>query len=156
MKFIIGLAFFAGLVMPGCCSDRHNGQQAGSSPHFILLSAVKETWSAPRPGGVKRDEYFFTIKTTTADKLLFDSAWLPGNAYSLFVIKKDAPVSNEPLTYGNGDTLIVRISAQHEQGSQSPPPFSFTGDALLRYQVNKAQQYFIVPKINKQSTPNNQ
>jgi hypothetical protein len=127
--------------------------------YFTLLSATSQSWTSGIAGGGSGTEYYFKIKVNTADKLLFDSAWVNNKAFQVFISKETKSISNEPIKYGNGDVISIRISDIKNQNikiTNSNTIPKFEGAALISFTVNDKIEYFIIKEIKKQNSPNRQ
>ena len=64
-----------------------------------------------------------------------------------------------PIKYGNGDTIILRVSDLKNSNANSvntEPPIKYDGAALIGYSVKGRNEYFTIKEIKKQSSPNRQ
>ncbi len=130
--------------------------------YFKLLNAASESWSAGAANGGSGIDYSFKIKIKTPDKIVFDSAWISGKAYSIYITKKTKTVSSQPIKYVNGDTITLKVSDIHSakiknnNPANNNPPINYKGAALIAYSVNGIREYFIVKEIKKQKSINRQ
>jgi hypothetical protein len=127
--------------------------------HFQLLHAAYEDWAAGIEEGGRGREYYFTIKISSSSKLRFDSLWVDGHAFPISVTKTRGPISNAPVTWKKGDTIILRASHMQQAGINTKrisPPYKFKAAALIRYYVNGKKRYLTINKIQKLQTPNRQ
>lgn len=127
--------------------------------YFTLLSATSQSWTAGIPSGGSGIDYYFKVKINTEEKLLFDSAWINNRAFEIFISKETNSISSEPIKYGNGDIIILRVSDiknKNTKTANSNPPQKFEGAALISYTAKDKREYFIIKEIKKQTSPNRQ
>ena len=126
---------------------------------FTLLSATSQSWTSGIPSGGSGTEYFFKIKITTTEKTTFETAWINNKAFEIFISKETGSISNVPIKYGNGDTIILRVSDLKNSNANSvntEQPIKYDGAALIGYSVKGRNEYFTIKEIKKQSSPNRQ
>lgn len=125
--------------------------------YFTLLSATSENWTAGIPSGGSGTEYYFKIKITSSDKIIFDTLWINDNAFETFISKESTSISDKPVQYGKGDIITVRVTELKNQNIKPVtviPPIKYNGAALIGYRINDKRKFFTVKEIKKQSSPN--
>lgn len=126
---------------------------------FSLISSASTGWTAGIPSGGSGTDYFFKIKITTSAEISFDSAWINNKAFKIFIAKESGGISNDPIKYGYGDEIILRVAElnnPHSKSIHSSPPVPYNGDALIGFTIHDKQEYFTIKEITKQSSPNRQ
>ena len=127
---------------------------------FILLNATSQDWTAGIPGGGRGTEYYFKIKVNTKDKMLFDTVWVNNKAFGIYISRGKGIISNTPIKYSYGDTIILRVSDIHSKQIENKntennnPPIKYDGAALISFMVNDKKEYYTIKKIEKQQTIN--
>ncbi len=125
--------------------------------YFKLLNATSESWTAGIPSGGSGTEYYFKIKISTTENIKFDTAWINNKAFEIYISKETNSVSSQPIKYGNGDTITLRVSDLKNQKSKSVnvnPPKKYDGAALVGFTVNGKRNYFTVKEIKKVKSHN--
>ncbi len=125
--------------------------------YFKLINTTSESWTAGIPSGGSGTEYYFKIKITTSDNIKFDTAWINNKAFEIYISKETNYVSSQPIKYGNGDIITLRVSNLKNQNTESVnvnPPIKYDGAALIGYTVNGKREYFTVKEIKKVESPN--
>jgi len=136
-------------------ANQNKESQDSVESHFKLLNASKENWVAGIPAGGRGTEYFFKIKITTQQKLVFADLWVDNYMYSISVANNSASISDKPIEYGNGDEITLRASVLSSQNYElSKAPVQHAGDALIGYTSNGITQYLIVENITEKPTLN--
>ena len=103
------------------------------------------------------DQYTRFLKENEED-ILFDTAWINNNAFRINITKKQRFISNNPVTYTIGDTVMLRISdlklPNKTAKVNAKPPIQNNSVALIRYSVNEKQYFYSINQINKRQTVN--
>jgi hypothetical protein len=139
--------------------EKNTEVEENKKEFFKLLNATSESWTAGVANGGSGIEYYFKIKITTSDNIKFDTAWINKKAFEIYISKETNSVSSQPIKYGNGDTITVRVSDLKNQNSKSVnvnPPKKYDGAALVGFTVNGKRNYFNIKEIKKQTSPNRQ
>ena len=144
---IILIMFVSAVAAPSIFCRKH--------PHFTLLSANEQKWTAGIPSGGSGTEYYFCIKLLTSRTIVFDSVWIGDQVFPSFVTRQKASITGESFLYQKGDTVLVRVSAlknrTHKEAT-STPLIKCKGAALIGYLINGRRKYACVEKmIQKQS-----
>lgn len=127
--------------------------------YFRLLSATSNSWTAGIPSGGSGTDYYFKIRVTSKEELNFDSAWIDNMALKLFVSKESGAISNDPVKFGNGDEIVLRISQLNNKNSKPElvkAPIPYEGACLISYIVNNTRKYYTIHEIEKVASPNRQ
>ena len=124
--------------------------------YFKLLSSTYESWVAGIPNGGSGTEYYFKTAINTGEKIQFDSLWLRNKSFSIFITKGSKSISDKPITFSKGDTIILRVSDLQTTHvlKETKPPVNFEGAALIGYSVNGKREYYTVREMKKQNTTN--
>ncbi|CAN5628657.1 hypothetical protein BH11BAC1_BH11BAC1_10780 [soil metagenome] len=129
-------------------SNKEN--KSGMNQPFSLLESFSQEWVAGIQGGGKSTEYSFRMIVLTADKMNFDSAWISGNAFNVYLANTSKIISNRPITFSQSDTITVRAShSSKSKPSISSPPVPYSGAALISYRLNGSTHYFEIKSIEK-------
>lgn len=164
--------FFIGFLVVFINTCKHNAQYSKTTSsssennsinlpsdieYFTLLNAISENWTAGIINGGSGIDYYFKIKINTSEKLIFDSAWINNKSFGIYISRVTTSISNEPVKYGNGDIITLRVSDMKNQNSKavnSNPPKKFDGAALIGLTINGKRDYYIIKEIKKQISPN--
>jgi len=139
--------------------EKNTEVEENKKEFFKLLNATSESWTAGVANGGSGIDYYFKIKITTSSNIKFDTAWINNKAFEIYISKETNSVSSQPIKYGNGDTITVRVSDLKNQNSKSVnvnPPKKYDGAALVGFTVNGKRNYFNIKEIKKQTSPNRQ
>ena len=117
---------------------------------FTLLESFSQEWISGIEGGGKSNEYSFRMIVLTADKMNFDSAWISGNAFKVYLANTSKIISNRPVTFSQNDTITVRVShSSNSKPNIASPPVHYTGAALISYRLNGSTHYYEIKSIEK-------
>jgi hypothetical protein len=139
--------------------EKNTEVEENKKEFFKLLNATSESWTAGVANGGSGIDYYFKIKITTSSNIKFDTAWINNKAFEIYISKETNSVSSQPIKFGNGDTITVRVSDLKNQNSKSVnvnPPKKYDGAALVGFTVNGKRNYFNIKEIKKQTSPNRQ
>ena len=78
--------------------------------YFTLFSATSQTHSGGARGSSSGIQYYFSVVLNTKVPIHFDSAWIRNKGFRITFFKKGRIVSNQPISYTKGDTLILSFS----------------------------------------------
>lgn len=119
------------------------------SESVVLIDATSQYSASGINGGINSTEYFFKIKILSGKKIEFDSLWIGKKIFKLYFANNKPSVSNQPISFGKNDTIILRVSDLSSKTSTpiSKPPISYEGNALLRYKVKNKISYLIIKTI---------
>ncbi|MEO8085852.1 MAG: hypothetical protein ABI763_03475 [Bacteroidota bacterium] len=132
--------------------ESKNEDTSGVNHTFTLLESFSQEWVSGIQGGGKSTEYSFRMIVLTADKMNFDSAWISGNAFKVYLANTSKIISSRPVTFSQNDTITVRAS--HSSNSKpriDSPPVHYSGAALISYRLNGSTHYYEIKSIEKKS-----
>lgn len=151
-KFIISTITV--IILSSCHTSKKILAKSQSSD-FILLDSKYENSVPGYIGGFRSTEYYFKILITSNNHLQFDSAWIDNHRYATFMSRLSTTINNKPIEISQGDTLILRVSA-NANALKAEPPFIYNGKVLIGYKQDSKQKFFLIKEINLQSSPNRQ
>jgi len=144
---------FLTAAVQGC----HTSQQGTElpTPPFTLMEASSQNWTAGREEGGHGTEYYFKV-ALLANDVSFDSLWVDNKVLPAFIAKETHSVSNKPITYAKGDTIIIRGSASASTSiPYTPLPAGFTdAAAIIRYRIDGKPVYYRIEQIENKPTLN--
>jgi hypothetical protein len=115
-----------------------------------LIKAFKQNWTAGIEKGGSGVDYTFELIINTNQNISFDSIWINNKAFKLITTKRRIFISNEPITFSKGDTLLLKSSELTNALSQNIityPPIENNGAALIGYYLKKKRRYLVVKTI---------
>jgi hypothetical protein len=122
-----------------------------SNKHFTILSATSTQIQSGINGGGKTIEYFFKLKINTDKLIIFDSVWVNNKVYPTYLASRSITISQEPVTFKNHDTIMVRVSQISQVNSiKIKPPIKNNAEAILMYYLLGKKQYYKINKIFKE------
>lgn len=132
----------------------HTQQQSTDQqkPPFTLLEASSQNWTAGREEGGRGTEYYFKM-VVKKNNITFDSMWVDNKALPIFIAKETTTVSNNPITYSKGDTIILRGTALAHAATSLQPDLA-PGAARIRYHVNDKPAYYTIEHVEKKESLN--
>ena len=138
-----------GTVDPEKNAGEKLGNDAGNLP-FSLLESFSQEWTSGISGGGRSTEYSFRLIINTADKIDFDSAWISGNAFKVYLANTSKVISNRPVIVAQNDTATVRVShSSNAKPSSVAAPLQYKGAALISYRLNGNTHYYEILSIEK-------
>lgn len=121
-----------------------------TTSHFQLLDASKQSWVAGIQSGGSGVEYYFELQIKTAKQLVFDSLWVDGGKYAMYLANTSGSISNKPVSIQKGDKAMVRASVlnKHKNQNTAASPIPYEGEVLIRYNVDGDHHYLVLDQIN--------
>ena len=141
------------------CSSRLTPASADANvPGSVTLLNASYHSNVPGYPGSRSSDYYFTVVINTGNRLHFDSAWIDGEAYPVFLSKQSSTITNQPVTLAKGDTVVVRVSFLQKTTAPGKvkAPVPYQGKALLRYHENAESKFLNVKEILTITGPNRQ
>lgn len=94
------------------CTGSKAHMADASHPSFNVIEATYEEWHAGRKDGGSGTDYQLIAVIKSDHKLEFDSIWIQqkGITLPLAVGRMRGPVSNQPVTFQKGDTILLVAS----------------------------------------------
>ncbi|MCH8902696.1 MAG: hypothetical protein IIA45_02115 [Bacteroidetes bacterium] len=148
------LLLFLGLHSGFICNEKKSEPEPSSNEYFHVIEATFSKWVAGIEGGGSGTEYYFKTYITTREPIGFDSAWIAGAGFRIFIAREQGPVTNQEIQFTSTDTIILRVSAHDKIKQKVAPPFDYKGAALLRYSLNGIYLYHIIDLMKEVPSTN--
>ena len=134
---------------------------SGDDHPFEILEATSQEWVAGARGGGRGINYKIIIRITTSmSNLSFDSIWIHNKKLQLTIEKGDRRQPSIQLNKNDTLTLLAsdysgRTPVTGRRQEETNPavtgsvqaPIAYEGAALLRYLVEDAQKFFVLPQV---------
>jgi hypothetical protein len=154
--YSIILIYFS-LAIVSCNATKTTAVQYNNDKDFRILSALVEDHISGRQEGSRYHEYFFKTIILSDAPVKFDTIWVNNKVLPVYISKETTTVSNQPITFTKGDTIILRASDLINDGNNKMsvlPPVKLEGAALLSYSINTIQKFQQINIITKRELPN--
>jgi len=117
---------------------------------FKVLESYQKKITPGQKGLPSSDEYFFKI-LVNHDELRFDSLWTNSTVLATHVARDKGAITNNPMTYGKGDTITVRAShlLKKEDIKLTAFPVKTDGQAVLGYFYQNKRKFLVLKSIPK-------
>lgn len=131
-----------------------NSKSLNNNRYFKLIQANKQSWTAGIETGGSGIDYSFQLIIKTNQNISFDSVWINNKAFKLITTKRRIFISNEPITFSRGDTILIKSSESTNSKHQNiitSPPIEYNGAALIGYYYKNNRGYCVVKNIELSS-----
>ena len=162
MRYLTALSYVVLFSLTACVLSKNQGDKAD----FILIKATYQNWAGGTANSGTGTVYIFDIKIKTKKELRFDTVWVNKDPMKLKVRRlpneKDKPLmKNDTITLRADvhrpsrirERLKIKPEAIADRSKKDskkiPPPFEYSGAALIRYYLEGEVKYFEVQEMKK-------
>lgn len=144
----------ASLFLLMLCSCSGNKEAVADATHksFTVLEATYENWHAGRKEGGSGTDYRFLTVINTDKELRFDSIWIQQQQINLPLSlgRLRGPVSNQPVTFQKGDTILLTASFSSGESIPASPATTDTSKAAyISFKEDGKLKKAIIRTLNK-------